>query len=522
MCGPHCHPPMTEANLSPAPGTRLINNTAVALATNGWAIIVSFLMIPLLVRGLDPAAFGAWALIQGFSAITGWASVLDLGLGLGSTRIISRHVGAGRSDEAARASVASLAVFASAGGVLLVIAITASLVIRAAAGSDWLIAEYAVYSIVLLTGIQASVDLVSRGPISVLDGVQRTDQSRATDAARRSLFLGASGVAAIVSGDLVVTLLAGIGASLVATAVSLELSRRRFIGSLYRPQRLEVSELFREARSISLLRPLGVVNRTMDKFILGGSIGLPAVGSLEVASSLQAGASAIVSASTDPITPAAGYVLGTGRTDGVPELAIRMTRIATAISTPLIVTLVVVPDVLLGIWLGDRVPEIASSFTALSCVALFISLLVAPISNCLVGSGRAQPVVITAALATFLNLILSVIFVTVLGALGVLVGTITSSAVTMVSFVVVGKRALRISIQRLVLHAWLPGLAPSVLLAMALIVARRSQLNSNLAWITMIGVSLMLTGVVTYATTLTNAERGSMRRFIRQLSSQPR
>ena len=513
---------MNDAMPSSSPGTRLVSNTAVAIATNGWSIVVSLLMIPLLVRGLGPAGFGAWALVQGFSAISGWASILDLGLSVGSTRAISSRSGSGRPEEVGRSAVATLVVFGALGAVVLAITATAAMIIRSAGGSEWTAAGTTFASIIMLTGAQASVDLASRGPISVLDGVQRTDHSRIADAVRRTLFLGASGVAAISSRDLVVTLVAGLAASLAATAVPLKLSLRCLRGSLRRPQLSDVTALLREARSVGLLRPLGVVNRTMDRFILGGSIGLSAVGSLEVASSLQAGANALVSASTDPITPAASYISGAGRSADIPELALRTTRISIAISTPLITVLLTAPDILLGMWLGDRVPAMAASFTALSCVALFISLLTTPISNCLVGFGKARVVVTTAALATVLNLLLSIVFAALVGALGVLVGTIASSVVTMPALIAAGRNALNIRIGALARRAWLPGLAPSALLAAGLVIARRTQLDSNSGWITVIGLSMILTVAVTYVVSLTKAERASVRGFLVRLSPKSR
>lgn len=511
-----------DTNPGAPAGTRLASNTAVAIVTNVWSIVTSLLMIPLLVRGLGPGQFGAWALIQAFSAITGWASILDLGLGVGSARAIGSRAGAGRSHDVLRSIAASLVVFGALGAMVLFLSAALTATIYLTVGIEWTVAGSTLSNIVILTGVQASIDLASRGPISVLDGLQRTDQSRASDAVRRSLFLGASGVAAIISGDLLVTLLAGLGASLVAMTVPLLLVRRHLTESLSWPQRSEVSELLRESRTVGLLRPLGVVNRTMDKFILGGSIGLSAVGSLEVASSLQAGANAVVSAATDPITPAAAYVSGSGGNDRIPDLALRMTRISIAISAPLIITLVTVPDVLLDIWLGEHVPTMAASFTALSCLALFISALTTPLTNCLVGCGETRVVVATAVLATALNLILSIVFVAGLGALGVLVGTIASSLFTMPAIIGAGKRAFGICGRDLVLSACLPGLAPSLPLVLGLVVARGSHLDSDLGWISLIALLMILTSAVTYRVALLEAERSSVRRLAQRPRRVPR
>ncbi len=94
---------MTVGPTTPPPGPfrrRLLRNTAATAAANGWTMVLSLASVPFLLRGLGIEAFGVWALLQSFSAVTGWLSLADLGVGLAATRHIADH--ASRDDVEAR------------------------------------------------------------------------------------------------------------------------------------------------------------------------------------------------------------------------------------------------------------------------------------------------------------------------------------------------------------------------------------------------------------------------------------
>src|SRR3954451_23139303 len=70
---------------------RMVVNTASVGVANGWAMVVALVSLPLILRGLGPTAFGIWVLLQTFSAVAGWFSLLDLGLGTAATREVAAH-----------------------------------------------------------------------------------------------------------------------------------------------------------------------------------------------------------------------------------------------------------------------------------------------------------------------------------------------------------------------------------------------------------------------------------------------
>ena len=499
--------------------SRLAGNTAVSIVTNGWAIVISLVMLPVLLRGLGPEAFGAWALLQAFSAITGWTSMLDLGLSVGTTRWVGSQLGAGRKAAAGDGAMTSLMLFGLLGVIILVGTAFCVAVMLPLGGRTWTIAGSSVLLTGALVGAQAAVDLASRGPIAVLDGLQRLDLSRGADSIRRTVFLVSSGLSAMATSSLLATLLAGLTASIASAPIALVLVLRRLKTNECRLRRSTAALLIAEARSLSLLRPLGVVNRTMDRVIITAVSGLPAAGALEVAGSLQAGANALVAASTDTVTSAAAHASAEPSNSGTRELTLTMTRLSIAVSAPLIILLMSVPDVLLSVWLGADVPKYADEFTSLSSLALLISLLTTALSNALVGTGNSRSVVLTAVLATVLNLALSIAFALFVGALGVLVGTIVSSLVTMPLLLTAGSRNLGLHAKELARQGWFPGLMPSAVMAIALAVARLSSISTSLEWLAVIVLAICATAYATYNISLTNNERAVIRQYFRRATT---
>ena len=100
-----------------APGGRfrrqVLLNTASSGAANVWAMIVALVSLPALLAGLGTEGFGAWALLQTFSATNGWLSLADLGVVVATIRESSGR--ASEDDLDGVRSIASSSLALSAG-----------------------------------------------------------------------------------------------------------------------------------------------------------------------------------------------------------------------------------------------------------------------------------------------------------------------------------------------------------------------------------------------------------------------
>ena len=145
--------------------------------------------------------------------------------------------------------------------------------------------------------VQVLVDLLTDGAEACLEGLQRVDLSRAVDAVRRTVMR--SGHASSrqrpgrcrASPPRVARRGGGRTAAVLRRAAPLS------GGGSGRPTHAEVGGLFRYGRIVALLQPLGVLHRTMDRFIVGWILGPSAVTLVEIATQIQSSAESVLSAS---------------------------------------------------------------------------------------------------------------------------------------------------------------------------------------------------------------------------------
>ncbi len=407
---------------------RVLLNTAATGAGNLWTILLTLVAVPALLAGLGPDAFGLWALLQTFSAVSGWLSLGDLGLTTASTRFVAEKAAVDDDEAIDRLIGTSLLLYlglAVIGGVLLALVGLLAFPSLFEVPDD-LTAVFAVA--VVATAAQAVSDQVNRGVQSALEGLQRVDLSRGLESGRKTLTIGAAVATAALTGDLGQVAIASLVGSVLALGLSLGvLQAHRSLRTL-RFDRQAASTLVAYGRTIAVLRPLGVIHRTMDRLIVGILLGPSAVAVVEIAAQIQNGAMAIMSASAYSVVPSASWIKGRGDGHKLRDLALTGSRYTTLLTVPatLVPALLIVP--LLSVWIG---PEGATAAVP-AVLLLAYTGLGSPLqvgSELLVGVGRATAVLRAAALAIVVNLAGSLLLVGPLGLNGVFVATLISAVV---------------------------------------------------------------------------------------------
>ena len=291
---------------------RVLLNTAATGAGNAWAMVVAAVSLPLLLRGLGPTEFGLWVLVQTFSAITGWFSLADLGLGIATTRAVADRAAQNDEHGLARVVSSALCIYVVLGVVsaLLLGSVGAAVLPSVFGAPARLRAELA--AALLLFAFQALLDLLTAATMACLEGLQRLDLSRATDAIRRTTVAVATTVVALQVGGLRAVAAASLAASAVGTITGAVLLRRHLGVRLTAPNRLESRGLISYGRSVGLLNATGVLHRTMDRFIVGAVYGPAAVTLIEIAIQVQNAASAILAASSYAVIPSAAWLRARG------------------------------------------------------------------------------------------------------------------------------------------------------------------------------------------------------------------
>ncbi|MEZ5139559.1 MAG: oligosaccharide flippase family protein [Acidimicrobiales bacterium] len=390
--------------------------------------MLTLVSLPLLLDGLGTAAFGTWALLQTFSALTGWLSLADLGLGVATTRAVADRASlddeAGVGRAVGSSLVTALAIGLVCAALLLVVgraAMPAAFNVPAALRDDlrFALVPFALQVVCELLGSMAGFSL---------DGVQRIDRSRALESLRRTVVIGASVVVAQGGGGLRGVAVAAALASAAATALALGVLLRSVPLASLRASRAESAALLHYGRRVWLLNGTGVLHRTMDRTVVGAILGPAAVALVEIATQVQNGVAAVLSAASYAATTSAAWVQARADRDRLRELLLRGTKYTCLVTLPLCGLVAVLAAPLLEAWLGSRYLE-AAGLVALAVAYLATQAPLATGSNLLLGVGRAGAILGPAAVAVAVNLGASIVLVHTNGIAGAFVATILSSLV---------------------------------------------------------------------------------------------
>jgi O-antigen/teichoic acid export membrane protein len=443
----------------------LVNTGAVAIG-NGWAMVVALVSLPLVLRGLGAVSFGTWALLQTFSAVSGWFSLLDLGLSTAATRAVAArhavddHEGLG---SAVGTTLASLAVLGIASG--LVLALVGPFVLPHVFRTPPRLHHQLRIGAVAFA-VQVAFDLLCGGFQSILDGYQRIDRSRAIDAIRRTGVAAATSVVALTSHRLDRVAIASAAATIAGAVVGAWVLHRTIRGTRPTVSRRMAGEIFRYGRTVAVLRPLGVLQRTIDRFVVGAILGPAAVSLVEVATQLQNGTDAVLSATSYAVIPGSARLHARGDRDKLREMVLTGTRYVLLATWPVAALTAILGGPAIHLWVGGRYHE-AAVLVALGVASL---ALVAPAqvsSNILLGTGRAGTILRVALLAIVINVVGSIGLVHAVGVAGTFEATILAAAVTLPMLLRPTLRDLEIATPDFLRRAAAPAIAAPVAASIA-------------------------------------------------------
>ncbi len=409
---------------------RLLLNTASVGVANGWAMVTALISLPLVLRGLGPTAFGLWALLQTFSAVGGWFSLLDLGLSTATTREVAHRHALGDEPGIGTAIGSSLLMLTGLGLLCSVLLVALGPALFDGLFDTPSSLEHAMAVAIGAFSVQVLLDLVCGGLQAVLDGFQRVDLGRAVDIVRRTLVAVATSVAALVTEDLGKVAIASAAAVAVSTAVGALVAARVARGHRPRFEAATARSLLAYGKTVAVLRPLGVLHRSIDRFVVGAILGPAAVSLVEVATQLANGADAVLAASSYSVVPSAARLHAHGEQGKLRELTLVGTRYVLLVTWPVAVLVAVLAGPAIDIWVGSEFAA-AATLTALAALAIAV---VAPVqvgSNLLLGTGRAGSILRVALAGIAVNVVLSVALVHAIGVDGAFWATVASAAVTL-------------------------------------------------------------------------------------------
>lgn len=391
-------------------------------------MLAGLISVPLLISGLGREAFGLWALVMTFSATNGWLSLLDLGVVIAVTREVA-SASAVDDERGIREAVSAALWVVTALGILGAAALTIAAITflpRLFEAPGRLAGSFRVA--LLLMAAQVVVDLTINTVEGALEGLQRVDLSRAVDMFRRLLFVAGTAIGALVGGNLRWVAAGSLAATVLASVVACVVLGRQLPRFIVTTSSQHLREMLRAGRLVGVLRPVGVVQRTMDRIIVGIVLGPNAVALVEVATQLQAGADAVLSASSYSVVPSSAWLGARGDSSALTRLAEIGTKYSMLATVPVAVAVGTLAGPFIEAWIGKRYLD-AAGLTAMAALAVVIAAPMAVGSQMLLGLNRTSAILRAAVVAVIVNLVASSILVHVVGVVGAIWGTVIAAPV---------------------------------------------------------------------------------------------
>ncbi len=406
---------------------RVFVNTLINGASMLFAIVVSFVLTPFLVRHLGVSGYGLWGLLGAFSVSAGYLSLADIGLQQTAVKLVSEHEAREEWDEIGRIAKATIYLFVGIGLVMGLATFLFALFGLEAAFNIPADLAGAMRLSFLLFAAQIPLELMTLPFAGVLEGRQRYGLLRGTEIIRSGLWIVLS-VVALLNGHGIVALAAanllGAALGLAMTAIAAQRSLPpRTIGPA-RPTRETFRRIFSFSIYLFVGRAVGVLYRQMDRVIIAAALTSVLLGYYEISSKLQLLAALALAFTASAVMPAASRLSATeGGRSSLTTMFLEGTKYTLVIVMPITVALMVWADALVRTWVGSGFdPSIGYArwflvwvlFTATNTIGLTI----------IVGMGYARDVMLIGLASALCNLAVSIALVRPLGVLGVIIGTL--------------------------------------------------------------------------------------------------
>lgn len=479
---------------------QLIGSTLANGVARGLNALVAIALTPFLISRLGLDGYGVWVLATTLTFAAGYASLAELGLQQASVRVIAAARSTGDTRTIDEVVSTTFAVFVGLGLALAVVfaALSGALVHVFGMAAQL---QSTARTVFLLAGTQIAFDLPTAAFTSVIEGAQRFSLARSVEVPIR-LGWGTAVVLAVLNGAGVEALAwCSLGFSVVSLLATASVAFRVQRGLSLRwrnVSRRSLRTMGRESSGMLGARVLSVIYNQMDRLILGVLAGVIAVSEYDIVFKIHAVGILVVGVVSSAVMPAAASLSAVGEAQRLRAFFIRGSRLAMALSVPVIIAAMVFAERLIDSWVGGRYTYLAGD-ARLFLLYPLVTVLIAVGAAMLTGVGRVGTVVRFESMSVGINLALSLALTPSLGVRGVVIGTVVGAAASVLPLLRSCLRAFETPVGiwvRMVLVPNLPGAVVTLGLSWALI--RLTQLGSSFVVVGIETGSAAVLGVVAF------------------------
>ncbi len=383
---------------------RFLRNVLSNWAGMAASMAVAFFMSPFLVHTLGDHQYGLWVLII---SVTGYMGLLDVGLRVSVVKYVSQLSALRDFEGLNRVASTALAIYGSVGVLIVLITLGIEVFFSRVFSIDGPDAETA-RAVLLLAGLNVAATLVVSIPAGVLAGLQRYDKSAAAGiatlvfrtAAIVGFVYGGFGIVALATAHLCSQIFYGVVAWRVA---------RHECQTLRLARRLVSIDMAKQLWSYSAFVLVNNVGRVLlfgsSEVVVGSLLGTVAVTYYAISGTIAQYMQQIVVTMTQVLHPYAAAQHARGSTDGLRNAALMGTRLALLVGLPITVTVVIVGERFISLWMGPEYGRVAGPLLIVLTLSRLVHLSQAGSYEVLLGMSLHR-------VPTTLNLVAGVLGVT--------------------------------------------------------------------------------------------------------------
>lgn len=386
------------------------------------SVLVAFVMSPIIIRSLGDVNYGIWSLM---TSISGYLTLLDLGIGSAVTRYVSRSLKTGEDRFTQQIFNSALALYLVIGcAVLLVsplIGWGAAHLIR-----EKEVANATVIHLAMVICADVAIFLVGAAYRGLFQGVQRYDLVNAVTIGVSLLravvffFLLKSGFGLIALGYVIVV------GDILALAGYISLVRFTPLTLRYSLQsvhREDVDTLITYSKFTFVNMMANQVIYYSDSFVIGAMISAAAITYYSIGWSLVEYLKKFCVSFSRVLVPVFSELEAADSGDGMRRLMIAGGKASLFLSLPFCLALLLIGDQFIALWIGPSYVEKAYLILVLLLVPQFFEIPQQINCSLLFGVGKHKFLSYANTVSGIVNLVLSVLLALRYGVLGVAVGT---------------------------------------------------------------------------------------------------
>jgi O-antigen/teichoic acid export membrane protein len=445
----------------------LSNYVGKFINMGAWLVLTPFIL-----GQLGDTMYGLWVLV---GSVVAYGFLLDFGIAGAITKYTAEFRAKEAGDEARSLIATALWLYTGLG--LLVILV--SLMIAPLFPAIFNVAEAerqtAVW-LVLLAGIGVGITIPCTTTTAVLRGLQRFDLINLIGVTATLFSAGATVVVLLLGGGAIGLVIVGVVTTLL-TQIPGVWYIYRIAPELRFGWRGANRALFRTVASYSssifIMNLGGHLESKTDEIVIGGFLPISAVTPYNLARRLSTLPQTLAEQFLMLLLPMASEIHARNDPAQLRFLYIVSTRITLAIFLPIGLTLIILAQPILTVWVGAIYAEYAYLLVIL-VIASLIDTSQWPAGFVLQGMARHHPLATMTIASGIVNLVLSVILVNYIGLLGVALGTLIPTTIICIGFVApYAMRVIGVSGQDMVTKILGPVLLPAVPMSLLMLLLKQ-------------------------------------------------